>query len=263
MDFDRAVAELDALVATLERESDERALHLLELIDAIHRPALERLAAGDADDEAARAVLAMYGLREVDPHVLAEEGLDRVRPYIESHGGSVELLEVADGVVHVRMAGSCHGCAASAMTLKRGIEEALRESYPAFREVVAHEPEGRASGPQLIQLEGVEELRRPRFAAVGDSMPEPGAMRAAEVEGISVLLLNLEGEVYALRNACPVDGRPLDGGRLSEDGVIVCPWHNCAYDARSGSRLDGAGDGVAVIPVAGGEGVPRVAVNVL
>ena len=47
MDFDRAVAELDTLVQTLEREGDERALLLLQLVDAIHRPALELIAAGE------------------------------------------------------------------------------------------------------------------------------------------------------------------------------------------------------------------------
>ena len=263
MDFDRAVAELGALVETLEREGDERALHLLELIDAIHRPALERLVAGDAESEVTRAVLAMYGLVEVDPRVLAEEGLDRVRPYIESHGGQVELLNVESGIVHVRLSGACHGCAASAMTLKRGIEEALRESYPAMREVVAHEPAGQPSGAQLIQLEGIEDLRRPRFADVGDAVPQAGEMSATEVEGIGILLINLDGEIYSVRNACPVDGRPLDGGRLTRDGVVVCPWHNCAYDARSGARSDGDGDGLVVVPVAAGDERTRVAVNVL
>ncbi|MDQ6779125.1 MAG: hypothetical protein M3071_23530, partial [Actinomycetota bacterium] len=64
MEFDKAVAELDALVATLEREGDERALLLLALIDAIHRPALERILAGDREHPTARALLAMYELAE-------------------------------------------------------------------------------------------------------------------------------------------------------------------------------------------------------
>lgn len=265
MEFDRAVAELEALVETLEREGDERALLLLELIDAIHRPALERLVAGDFDDAVARAVLAMYGLADVDPRVLVEEGLDQVRPYIHSHGGRVELLDVEDGVVHVRLSGACDGCAASAMTLRRGIEDAVRSSYPELQEVVADEPAGKAPpGPRLIQLEGAEELRRPRFADAGVADPPPGEMRASEVEGIPILLVNLGGEIYAVRNACPVDGRALDGGRLTGEGVIVCPWHNCAYDARSGARMDHDGEGLAVVPVApGGAGDTRVAVNVL
>ena len=132
MEFDAAVAQLEALVETLERDGDERALQLLQLIDAIHRPALELIARGELDHPVAHALLAMYDLVPPDERTLVEEALDEVRPYIHSHGGELELLDASDGVVRVRMSGSCHGCAASAMTLKRGIEQVLRERYPAI-----------------------------------------------------------------------------------------------------------------------------------
>lgn len=259
MEFHEAVAELDTLVRTLEREGDERALVLLELVDAVHRPGLAALAEGDLDHPAAQALMAMYGLAELEDEELVEEALDSVRPYIQSHGGDVELLSLDDGVVHVRMSGACQGCAASSMTLKRGIEEALRAGYPGFREVVAHEPEAtEPDGPKLLQI---EDLRRPVFADV--EQPEPGEVRAAVVDELQVLLVNLGGEVYAFRNGCAVDGLPMEGSRLTEDGVLVCPWHNCAYDARSGKRVDDPAEpGLAVIPVAVENGTARVAVNV-
>ena len=273
MEFREAVAELDTLVQTLEREGDERALLLLELVDAIHRPALELIAAGEADHPVAQMLLAMYDLAEVDEHIQVEEALDQVRPYIESHGGSLELLDVEEGVVRVRMSGSCDGCAASTLTLKRGIKEALTEHYPGFKEVIAEEPEaspadggpangdGAAGGPKLLQLEG---LKRPVFADVGPIEDvAPGELKAVEADGTSVLVLNLEGEIYALRNGCAVDGLPLEGGRLTSDGVLVCPWHNCAFDARSGKRVDEPSEpGLAVVPVAVQGGILRVAVNV-
>jgi Fe-S cluster biogenesis protein NfuA/nitrite reductase/ring-hydroxylating ferredoxin subunit len=254
VEFHEAVAELDTLVQTLEREGDERALMLLELVDAVHRPGLAALAAGDISHPAAQALLAMYGLTELEDEEVVEEALDSVRPYIQSHGGDVELLSVEEGVVHVRMSGACHGCAASSMTLRRGIEEALRSGYPDFRDVVAHEPEG----PRLLQI---EDLRRPVFADV--EQPDAGELRAAVVDDVPVLLVNLAGEVYAFRNGCAVDGLPLEGSRVGEDGVLVCPWHNCAYDARSGKRLDEPGEpGLRVVPVAVEAGRARVAVNV-
>lgn len=259
MEFDQAVAELEALVATLEREGDERALMLLELVDAIHRPALELIAAGEAEHPVAQAVLAMYDLAPVDERTLAEEALDEVRPYVESHGGSVELLSVSRGSVHVRMSGACVGCAASSMTLRRGIERALRERLPSFEEVVAEEGEPLPGGEALPRVEG---LRRPVFVPAGAvGAIAPGELRATDVEGVSVLLVNLDGEIYAFRNGCAVDGRPLDAGRL--DGtVIVCPWHNCAYDARRGARADGGeGPGIAAVPIAIRDGSIEVAVN--
>jgi Fe-S cluster biogenesis protein NfuA/nitrite reductase/ring-hydroxylating ferredoxin subunit len=255
VEFHQAVAELDTLVRTLEREGDERALMLLELVDAVHRPGLAALAEGNLDHPAAQALLVMYRLTELDDEDLVEEALEQVRPYIHSHGGEVELVSVDDGVVRVRMSGSCQGCAASAMTLRRGIEEALRAGYPGFREVVAEE----ADEPRLLQI---DDLRRPVFADVEDS-PAPGELRAVVVDDVSVLLVNLAGEVYAFRNGCAVDGLPLEGSRLTDDAVLVCPWHNCAYDARSGKRVDGDGDGrLSVVPVAVEDGRLRIAVNV-
>jgi len=260
MDFDKAVAELEALVETLEREGDERALLLLQLVDAIHRPGLERIAAGDTSDPTAEALLQMYDIKPPADEVLVEEALDEVRPYIHSHGGEVEVLGVSDGVVQLRMSGSCAGCAASAMTLKRGVEEALRAHYPAFKEVLAEEDQG-APGPQLLQIEN---LRRPVFVDAGAaSRLDLGEVTATELDGIPLLLANFEGEIYVLRDGCPVDGKSLGGARLTSEGVIVCPWHNCAYDVRTGSRVDGEpGEGLPVVPVAVRNGMVQVAVNV-
>jgi Fe-S cluster biogenesis protein NfuA/nitrite reductase/ring-hydroxylating ferredoxin subunit len=280
MEFDQAVAELDTLIETLERDNDERALMLLQLVDAIHRPALELIVAGELDHPVAAALLSMYDLAAIDQRIQVEEALDEIRPYIESHGGDLELLDVDDGIVHVRMSGACHGCAASAMTLRRGIEEKLRERYPGFKEVVAHEPENGNGGngangaaaapllqierPGLIQIEG---MKRPVFEDAGPLADLPaGEMKSVDLDEGSILIANIDGEPYAFRNTCPVDGdreMPLDGGRLTGT-VLVCPWHNCAYDARSGKRVDDQSDGpaLAVVPVAVRDGMLKVAVNV-
>lgn len=61
---------------------------------------------------------------------------DEVNPRIASHGGSVELVDVADDVIYVRMMGGCQGCAASAMTLRQGIERMVREEIPEVRDIV-------------------------------------------------------------------------------------------------------------------------------
>lgn len=258
MEFDEAVARLDELVQELEREGDERALALLQLVDAIHRPALALIAAGELEHPLAHALLAMYDLAPLDERVQVEEALDLIRPYIHSHGGEVELLAVEDGVVHLRLSGSCHGCAGSAMTLKRGIEEVLRERYADFKEIVAHEPE------QPKPLVQIQKLKRPVFveAAAAEDVA-PGQLKAVVVEEISVLLLNVAGEIYAFKNGCALDGLPLEGGRLSAT-VLVCPWHNCAYDARSGKRLDDSSEpALAVVPIAVQDGAIQVAVNVV
>ncbi len=282
MEFDQAVAELETLVATLERDGDERALLLLQLMDAIHRPALELMLAGTPEHPLASAVLAMYDLVPLDERTQIEEALDEIRPYIESHGGGLDLLDVEGGKIHVRLSGSCHGCAASAMTLRRGVETKLRERIPWFEEIVAHDPDEADDEPapnalpvlQVIpnqpkpdggELLQIGKLRRPVFVDVGMIGDLPaGQMKTADVDGNDILIINLDDEPYAFRNVCPTDGRsPLDGGRITQ-GVLVCPWHNCAYDARTGKRADHEPNSkpLAVVPIALSDGVLRVAANV-
>jgi len=64
--------------------------------------------------------------------------LDDVRPALQADGGDVELIEIDDqGVVKVRLQGACSGCPMASMTLKNGIERALKEAIPEVKEVVA------------------------------------------------------------------------------------------------------------------------------
>jgi Fe-S cluster biogenesis protein NfuA len=66
-----------------------------------------------------------------------QEVLDKIRPQLQADGGDVELVDVQDGVVQVRLQGSCRGCPMSQMTLKMGIERVLKEQIPGITEVLA------------------------------------------------------------------------------------------------------------------------------
>jgi len=64
--------------------------------------------------------------------------LDNIRPSLQADGGDVELIDVDEqGVVKVRLQGACGGCPMASMTLKNGIERALKEAIPEVKEVVA------------------------------------------------------------------------------------------------------------------------------
>ena len=65
-----------------------------------------------------------------------EEALKQVRPALQADGGDVELIEVSDGVVKVRLKGACGSCPMATMTLKNGIERLLKEKIPEVKEVV-------------------------------------------------------------------------------------------------------------------------------
>jgi Fe-S cluster biogenesis protein NfuA len=66
-----------------------------------------------------------------------EEVLDKIRPSLMRDGGNVELVDVSDGVVKVKLTGACSGCPMSTMTLKMGIERILKQEIPEVKEVVA------------------------------------------------------------------------------------------------------------------------------
>ncbi|MBN2011719.1 NifU family protein [candidate division KSB1 bacterium] len=66
-----------------------------------------------------------------------EKVLDKIRPSIAMDGGNVDLVDVKDGVVQVRLTGACHGCPMSEMTLKMGIERMIMQELPDIKEVQA------------------------------------------------------------------------------------------------------------------------------
>ena len=81
-------------------------------------------------DELISSILLIHDLHPVDLETRITRALDDVRPKLKLHNGSVELVELVDGVAHLRLEGSCHGCPASTVTLKNLIEEALHEAAP-------------------------------------------------------------------------------------------------------------------------------------
>jgi Fe-S cluster biogenesis protein NfuA len=114
------------------------------------------LAGALAGDELVAHLLLLHGLHPVPVEERVLGALEGVRPYMESHGGSAELLGVEDGVVHLRLEGSCSGCPSSSITLKLAIEKAIFEAAPDVHEVLAEgavEPPVPSSG--LLQLEMV------------------------------------------------------------------------------------------------------------
>ena len=66
-----------------------------------------------------------------------EQVLEKIRPALIADGGNVEVVDVKDGIVSVKLTGACHGCPMSTMTLKNGIERLLKEEIADIKEVVA------------------------------------------------------------------------------------------------------------------------------
>ncbi len=75
--------------------------------------------------------------QEMDVRARVERVLEAIRPYIQADGGDIELVDVSDGVVQIRLAGACVGCMYSMMTLQAGVERMIREEVPEIQAVEA------------------------------------------------------------------------------------------------------------------------------
>jgi Fe-S cluster biogenesis protein NfuA len=100
-----------------------------------------------AQDDLISSLLLLYGLHPLPLDARVRQALEKVAPYIHSHGGNVELVGTEDGIVRLRLQGSCKGCPSSAMTLKQTIEEAIHEKAP---DIAGIEVEGDSVNPIAV-----------------------------------------------------------------------------------------------------------------
>jgi Fe-S cluster biogenesis protein NfuA len=78
----------------------------------------------------------MSEIKNINERVL--KALERVRPYLQSDGGDIELLEITEDLsVKVKLTGACHGCPYSMMTLKAGVEQAIMKEVPEIKRVIS------------------------------------------------------------------------------------------------------------------------------
>jgi Fe-S cluster biogenesis protein NfuA len=66
-----------------------------------------------------------------------EKVIDEIRPFLQADGGNIELIDVQEGIVKVKLVGACGSCPMSQLTLKRGVEARLKEKVPEVKEVIA------------------------------------------------------------------------------------------------------------------------------
>jgi Fe-S cluster biogenesis protein NfuA/nitrite reductase/ring-hydroxylating ferredoxin subunit len=268
---DELVGRVEGLLEELESLGDPMARELatttvqalLELYGEGLRRVLDGVGASQAatlaGDDVIAHLLLLHGLHPVPVEERVQAGLEEVRPYLDSHGGNVELVSVEDGVALLRMQGSCEGCPASAMTLKLAIEEAVFKAAPDVESVEAQGAVEEAPAPALLQIEMVGG-EHPAASGGGHRLPMAGengngngASEAAwamagslpqlssggtllkEVSGHELLFLRLDGASYAYRPRCPgcegsLEGAPLTGAELA------CPACGHRYDARRAGR---------------------------
>ena len=263
------VARVESLLEEVDALADPAAAEvagtLVQALLDLYGEALGRVmhAVGAADADVVRDVLLedelvshLLFLHDVHPVPLDErvgQALQSVRPYLESHGGGVELVGIEEGVVRLRLQGSCSGCPSSTMTLKLAIEEAIHKLAPDVDEIQAEgvtEPEP----TPLLKLEISEALGGPdsnggaasnggppaEAWTVAGSLAElsGGGMVVKHVAGEPVLFIRLISDYFAYRPGCPGCEGPLVDGSL-RGTELICGACARKYDVmRAGRCLD-------------------------
>ncbi len=191
-------------------------------------------------DPAVAGVLLIHDMYPVSLEERVVQALDSVRPYMESHGGNVELLGVEDGVARLKLEGSCHGCAASASTLELAIKKALDETAPDLLDVVVEgEDEPPTHGPPIPGTELPMAGKVGGWAEVdGLGTLADGAITTVFAGDTEVMVANVDGTLLAYRNACAACGDSLAGAGLTE-GILACSSCSATFDLPKAGRGDG------------------------
>ncbi|MFF3448112.1 NifU family protein [Streptomyces sp. NPDC002667] len=216
-------------------------------------------------DELVGDLLILHDLHPEDTATRVGRALDKVRPYLGSHAGDVEVAGLdleADGgpTLRLRLRGSCDGCPSSTQTVRWTIEEAVariapevahievegmtaEDPQPALLQILPHRPDdapggtapgGTAPGGTTPSADPGGTARwyelGPRSLPVGD-----GTTGITEVAGRALLLVRLPGQLYAYRDRCPLCTAGLAPAVL--DGELLrCAGCGAAFDVRRAGR---------------------------
>ncbi len=181
-------------------------------------------------DDVVKGLLLIHDLHPLNLEARLLEALDKVRPYLKSHGGNVELISLENDVARLRLQGTCQSCASSSVTLELAIRHAIEQACP---DLVHFEVEGVAqdtSAAAQISRRAVTDWTVVKNA----HQLEEGAWMPVRVGDVRLVVCKLNDTLYAYRNRCPACNMPLDTGSF-EGGFLSCAL-NHRYDVVHAGR---------------------------
>jgi Fe-S cluster biogenesis protein NfuA/nitrite reductase/ring-hydroxylating ferredoxin subunit len=273
----QALEELLGRVEGLpEGEEREAALAAIQGFLRVYGEALRRIAAISPppvleslkSDELVSQLLLLHDLHPVTLEQRIGAALEEVRPYMGSHGGGIELIDVRDGVAWVKLEGTCSGCAASTVTLKLAVEEAVLRAAPELHGVEAIEPH--AQPESSLPAEGLLPMfdpvaagsARARWLTVdGLAELEPTRPLRRSVDGSALIFASVDGQLYAYADHCPACRSRFEQPEL-RDSALCCAACRRRYDVtRAGVALDGGLLQLDPVPLLVQDGEVRVALE--
>lgn len=238
---------------------------LARIVALIDDPAVPDILGRLATDDLVASLLLVHGLHPHDVRRRVADALESVRPYLGSHGGDVDLIDVTADTVRLQFAGSCKSCPSSAVTLELAVEDAIRAAAPEISsiEVVTAPADPAAAVIPAQQL--FAKVHSSGTAVSWHSVPDLAELGDGHVGGFAVgdlvaLVCRIGDQFYAYRDRCPGCHRSLAGAALL-DAVLRCPGCGAHFDiVHAGAGLDDADGHLEPIPLLERDGVLSMAV---
>ncbi len=245
--FESIAKNIDDLLEKIKDFPDEQreiVSELIKNIDDFNKIALTKLVKLFKSNEQGKKLLVeslkqpeiyamflKYGIIKEDKKVKVAKAIEHIKPYIHSHGGDVELVDIKDNTVIVRLKGSCQGCSQVSFTLQETILEAVKAYVPEIENIELDNStpveaffDIKINGNKYIKTFEIDQL-------------EEGKIKRFKNKMIDAIIILWKGKIYSYKNRCAHQGLTFEEEYISPEGTITCPWHGFQYSVESGECL--------------------------
>lgn len=229
----------------------KKIMELKQAIEAFHQDALKKLVnivrsteegkqlmLEAVEDPSVYAMFLLHGIIKQSLYTKVAVVIEEIRPYLNSHGGDIELEKIEDHVVYVRLQGACSGCSLSAVTLKNGVEEALKTRIPEIEDVRMVNDLSPGFMPTNKKMDKNELMKSgwkegPEVEDLEENKPY-----FISFDGVEVLLIIIDNKIMAYRNRCPHRGIPFTQETVEQvDNMFLIGQNGFRFDLTSGECI--------------------------
>ncbi len=206
------------------------------------------------NDTVVRGLLLIHGLHPVSLETRLQEALQKVRPYLESHGGNVEVLNFSDGFARLRFVGTCQSCPSSAVTLELALRQAIEEACP---DLAGFEVDGLTAVKKDSDIGGINVATWTVVENAGRLAEEN--LITVDLAGHHLVICRVNQDLYAYRDRCPECNGPLHLGILTAQTLTCRAGHRFSA-LEAGRCLDQPSIHLEPFPLIAENGTVKVSV---
>jgi Fe-S cluster biogenesis protein NfuA/nitrite reductase/ring-hydroxylating ferredoxin subunit len=205
-------------------------------------------------------LLLIHGLHPIPLEKRLSGALDKVRPYMQSHGGNVELLSLENDFALLKLEGHCKTCPSSAVTLELAVRNAIEEACPDLAGFEVEGMVGKGAHPAGESFEHNPKAAPEWTPLKNAGQLHDGGLMSVPTETEPLLVCRIEGQLYAYRDRCPGCNMPLHLGNLNATTLTCGMGHR--FDVRhAGIGLDDTDLHLDPIPLLEQQGEIKVALT--